>query len=824
MTTNTLVTIELVKMVAAYLLLVCVPPAIVFSEKLIKDKYPYVFRMMVYFITGQIFIINLVLYLNFLNLCNRFTLILFTVLFYSAVGVYLYQIPIRGNIEHIRQSTINFGSGYLGRKTMYAHVREKVFKTLHRFSSGTIEMIYRRPLEVIGFVGTIVAVLYIFATNDYKQLGYMCSDLPFHTYWVNSLAENNPYIAAQYPLGYHCIVSYIYQVTGIKTYVLLRHWNVMIMLLYVTTIMCFVGYICKKYTCLAYFAVLFFALTDIFYKECFTRFLYGVPQEYGAILVLPTLMFLMEYFKRRESEEEGRWSPATCCRLLFSAGLACTLFVHFYATFTLFFFCFGLALTYIPVIIKKCFKSLVKSVTLGVCVALVPIMICIIGGGSLDYAVTVAKHVVKGDVYEWDAKRGSGGNGVIADLTDDDYTDDVELYEYMKKNGMMDENMEKMYIEAKKKTGQAVYEPKVTEVKSQDPFFKRVGIKVSNLYHKATGILPYVMDAVYDSAKENMFFDKPQFAWTFYLFIGILLYLAGFGIYGVVCHLENAHFYVAFAIGNLFLWINLAATSLHIPAMMDANRTRVYLIVMPGISIALALNTILSGAFYKLKKYWMHAAISALLVLTFLVGLIRFDLVKEPVSGEAQEYNGNIICLECIMRENEDFTYTVVSANDETHMVAKNGYHYEVISFLKRLHEFDGGKFSEAKKNLEDIDDGDIYIPTEKVYIFIEKIPKLGSMSTEGFEQSYVSEEGAAKRLITESSMAYMHENRWVCMSKMYYWAQEYQKLIPDDMRVYYEDANFICYEITQNVNHIYNLSIDYGYNDCGEGKMEIDD
>ena len=61
-------------------------------------------------------------------------------------------------------------------------------------------------------------------------------------------------------------------------------------------------------------------------------------------------------------------------------------------------------------------------------------------------------------------------------------------------------------------------------------------------------------------------------------------------------------------------------------------------------------------------------------------------------------------------------------------------------------------------------------------------------------------------------------------MSKMYYWAQEYQKLIPDDMRVYYEDANFICYEITQNVNRIYNLSIDYGYNDCGEGKMEIDD
>ena len=58
MTTDTLVTIELVKMVAAYLLLVCVPPAIVFSEKLIKNGFSYVLRLMAYFIMGQIFIIN----------------------------------------------------------------------------------------------------------------------------------------------------------------------------------------------------------------------------------------------------------------------------------------------------------------------------------------------------------------------------------------------------------------------------------------------------------------------------------------------------------------------------------------------------------------------------------------------------------------------------------------------------------------------------------------------------------------------------------------------------------------------------------------------
>ena len=61
-------------------------------------------------------------------------------------------------------------------------------------------------------------------------------------------------------------------------------------------------------------------------------------------------------------------------------------------------------------------------------------------------------------------------------------------------------------------------------------------------------------------------------------------------------------------------------------------------------------------------------------------------------------------------------------------------------------------------------------------------------------------------------------------MSKMYYWAKAYEQLIQDDMRVYYEDDEFICYEITQNYNQSYNFAIDYGYNDCGEGEVKLDD
>ena len=32
-------------------------------------------------------------------------------------------------------------------------------------------------------------------------------------------------------------------------------------------------------------------------------------------------------------------------------------------------------------------------------------------------------------------------------------------------------------------------------------------------------------------------------------------------------------------------------------------------------------------------------------------------------------------------------------------------------------------------------------------------------------------------------------------------------------MTVYYEDDGFVCYKLEQNVNSLYDLNIDYGYN-----------
>ena len=58
-------------------------------------------------------------------------------------------------------------------------------------------------------------------------------------------------------------------------------------------------------------------------------------------------------------------------------------------------------------------------------------------------------------------------------------------------------------------------------------------------------------------------------------------------------------------------------------------------------------------------------------------------------------------------------------------------------------------------------------------------------------------------------------------MSRMYYWAQEFQRLYPNEMEVYLETDQFVCYRIEQNPYRLYNFAIDYGYNTASEGMIE---
>ena len=99
------------------------------------------------------------------------------------------------------------------------------------------------------------------------------------------------------------------------------------------------------------------------------------------------------------------------------------------------------------------------------------------------------------------------------------------------------------------------------------------------------------------------------------------------------------------------------------------------------------------------------------------------------------------------------------------------------------------------------------------MYFYIEKKP-LNYANGYGGKILVVSEEQAEQDLPANSGInAYNGPDRSVTMSRMYYWAQKFQELYPNEMKVYYENDRFVCYYIEQNVYRLYNFAIDYGYN-----------
>ena len=166
------------------------------------------------------------------------------------------------------------------------------------------------------------------------------------------------------------------------------------------------------------------------------------------------------------------------------------------------------------------------------------------------------------------------------------------------------------------------------------------------------------------------------------------------------------------------------------------------------------------------------------------------------------ETNDAVICMSNIYRENRDGgTWTICSADDERQMMRDYGNHYELIDFLREMEDLKS--------------DASITVPTKTVYFFVEKVPLFADNENYGRK---ISVEGAQSALPKgkDTLSLYAGDARWVVMSRLYFWAQAFRRLYPNEMEVYYETDDFVCYRVQQNEYSLYNFAIDYGYNRTG--------
>ena len=775
--------LQFLEIVAAYGIVTLFLPWLILRKRF--RRFSVAEQITGYFFAGNFYIIYLVYLLQFLHISNRVTLILGTVGPFLGVWIWKRRSLVPGAVESLLVLIERLLSGERGKKTSLVQIRRMIYERCFR-GRRKQWMNVLPELAVLGL--GIAAITYVYGPNMVKVFGDKASDIPVHNYWINELDRNNIWAAGVYPYGFHIVIYYLHVVFGIKTYVLLRIFGVVQTYFVYLALVAALKMVCKgRFT--PYLGVLFYVM-DIFNRNTYARFESALPQEFSMIFILTSvcmaIRFFQEFAKEQKAPEEEKKERDKNCRwylVQFAIGFSLTLTIHFYSTMVAGLFCIGVAAGFCFRFVRwKYFRRIMVTGILSVLISVLPMAAGVAMGKGLQGSLYWGMSVITGGKDE-DADTEStssqveassvsadsemGGSGGTSDTSDT--LSGSTAGEDTNSSALSESQVEELRKEAERQLQE-----------QQKPLSEKLKEKLT---------------AIRSSIRINVMNVKPYIV---EITLGSILALMVLGILMLVLRENDFAGSILSASVYLLSMCSLQCASLlHLPALMDANRCGIFLCYSVCFAWALGVDAILYLAVRWWKNQWISNAASILALAMAVTGVLSQDLIREPIKVGALEDNGAMTCLTNILRENKDFTWTICSANDELRMTEFYGYHYEIITLLREM------------KNLEN--NTEIIIPTQNVYFFIEKIP-VDMDGVTGHEE--VTKEGAEEPVPWSSGiLPYTQESRWITMSHIYYWAQKFKELYPNEMEVYYESDSFVCYRLNQNVNSPYNLAIDYGYN-----------
>lgn len=758
MSMTVVTTLQVLKLLLIYTVLVIFIPDLLFHKKYTNRKFSE--RFMIDLTIGNFYIMNLVFFLQLLHISSVYTLIFFTLAPVIAVLVIQRKKVLKERF-FCTLNTLNMVSkGIMGTKTFIGRlthaaacfVKTAIQHIFHRFSCHKTEYFF--------ICGMILLIGILYGTNEIMQYGYNASDLPVHNYWINEMSHNNIFAAGVYPFGFHCVIYYIHTVFQMDTYVILRLFAVVQTLYIHLVLYAFIRGICRS-SFAVYAGMFLFIAVDLYHENCTIRYISALPQEYGMIFILPCIYFLFEFFRHQKENAEKKVIRMDLMIAIFCFSM--TIAVHFYDTMIAGLFCVAIVIGFFvrffrPRYLFRILGALILALLLGI----IPMAAAVISGKPLQGSIGWGMNILTGN----SSSSGSSSNSSNNSTSD-----------------------------AASSSRNDVPQPDSgTEEKEPDTKPLQEGKKRS-----------YTVSHIYQTLSENIqinVFEENGYFFTAVILgcCGLLL-IAGIGMC-IGRQYDYGFRQISISIFILLLLVVFNAKDMGLPQLMDQNRSRIYLVYMLAILYAMVIDFpaslvlwithrphFMNGFSFLLTGFVCAAAI-------FLFGMRSIVIMPKT---SVLETNGAIACLYNIIKEHDDLSWTIISANDELQMIDNHGYHYETITFLRYL------KYAAAGQR--------VTIPTKYVYFYIEKVPLDYTVSYAGSGQS-ISREGAKKTLPEGNGInPYKGESRWIVMSKMYYWAEQFQKLFPQDMTVYYEDEEFICYQLIQNESSLYSLSIDYNYN-----------
>ena len=753
----------------AYLFITAALPGFLFRRKLQGRRLAQ--KFMICFMLGNFYIMNLVYILQLLHLSYRITLILGTVLPVVIGKIKMDRIPIRAmwmtGLDNARRLSIHT----MGPKQLWARFydnnKEKAKRTLLSCWHG----IWTRIPDWICLAGFFLFFCWFYGCQLTHDYGYTASDVPVHLYWINEMGNNHIFTAGVYPFGFHCIIYYLHAVFRIDTYALLRvFWFPQTLLIHLMLVG-FIRLCCKnKYLC--YAATFFYVANNYMSVHTYNRYFATLPQEFGMLFLLPSIYFLFAYFKQKEKElKEGLENKESRLYLvMFAMSFSMTLTVHFYGTMIAGLYCVAIAVGFVFWFVRPAyFREIMVSGILSVVVAVLPMLIAFLMGTPLQGSLGWGMNIINGSSEE--------SRNAKAVSVNEESENGNQVLEFDANGNLVSVTV-----------GDEEPDEVLKDEKEKKPFKERVTDAWEN------GIKKEMYTWMFN---ENMPRDwyAEVILWIIVILSveGILYFLLGKRHYGSIL--------LSTGIVLLILTILMGAADLGLPPLMEPRRCCIYLTYILMAGMAFVADGFLSILFWAKPLRLTGNTVSLACVVVAACFLHDADTMRPQIEMSTFQTNEAITCLTNVLAVEKDFTWTILSAGDELQMGIDHGYHYEISTFIRKM-----------EKSLKN-QDPELYFPTPEVYVYIEKIPLDYSMAYQGSGQN-VSIRGAIRPIPTASgNFVYKGENRWILMSKMYCWAQAFSRLYPNEMQVYLETDQFVCYKVTQNPYRLFNFAIDYGYN-----------
>lgn len=755
--------LQLAGIAAFYFLAVLLLPWLFLRKRLAGFSSVSV-RFMIYFLAGNFYIINLVYLLQLLHISCRLTLLLGTLAPFIAEG----YVQTRGSFLVLLEKWLNriqlVLGGEIGRKTLLLRTRRWLKRVFAAARKKRREFAKKFGVEIFLVLGLIVLLLYMYGTNAANVYGYCASDIVLHNYWINEMGHNNIFADGVYPFGMHCLLYYLHGLFGIHVQVLLRLFYVIQTVMTHLILLAFLRSVCKsRYA--PYIGIIIYIVSNKFYYYTYIRYHATLPQEMGMVFILPAAYFAMAFLQEKNfvSTFAGNGGTDTPEDLAEAAGDSGK-----------------------DAAAGEAGKDKKKKRKLTVS-----------GLYLILFAVSVSLTLT---VHFYDTMIA----GLFCVAIGVGFCFRVFRWKYLKRivaAGIAGILIAVLPLAAAFVTGtplQASLNWGIAQVQSSAS--GNTQSAGAGKVDEGLSALDYIVDRMEYFVAYDMKTAEVIVGSIGVLFVlGLLWVLFRKVDYGAVI--------ISISIYMAAMAVLQASLQLGLIQILEVSRYSVYLGYGIPVVWSLCVDALLFLVFRKAKvlNFCSFAVLAASCVLTAKTGM------RAPVCVSPYETNEAMVCLNNIIRENKDEAWTICSANDERQMLGdyKLGYHYELIKFIRNMRSIDR--------------DTTITIPTSTVYFFIEKIPLLyrDYINTEKPERA-VSREGAREAISDRPGiLPYIGDDRWVTMSHMYYWAQAFKELYPNEMEVYYESDNFVCYRVKQNGYSLYNFAIDYGYNGYDKTKKD---